>query len=581
MAGYKNYQVKNIKHEKQTSRTDIYDSEFTSFVKGSEKVKTGIDANLNKYVDMISYFKFYPDAFFDFVGRSKEGKPFRLDMDQRVILRALARFVSVYGVLSRGWAKTTVQVMAMFHACIFYPGKQIALVAQNKEASAASMKDKVIDLLREFPILQNEIEGKANMSKDEAEITFRNGSRITILPQNQSAKGKRRHTIYIDESALLQDQIFSDCLEPIVIIPRRPLGSDKPDPYELNHNISFFSTAGFRSSTEFQRNLSMLEDMEDLKGKLVIGASWELACAFGRGETRSQMLTKKETFPPLYWQMNYASNWSGSTDGALVQINKVMDLRTLTEAEFKSDGRSEYIIAMDVARSESTDNNQSSIAVLKLKRAKDDRIQKIQLVNLFNLRNGLTYSAQTAILKKIKNLFNAKIVVVDGNGLGSGVIDECIKDTVDPITNENLGCWKPMNNEKEPESDVYEECLFDLKATGINHDIILAFLNIIDGKKLQLLEQRQNSGYDIDDMDYFKEQIYPFIQTDLLLEEIANLKLQQKNNGKLGIEKNMRKIDKDRFSALAYGLYYIKTFIMDDFSAQNEDEKATDFLLIN
>jgi ribonucleoside-diphosphate reductase alpha chain len=46
----------------------------------------------------------------------------------------------------------------------------------------------------------------------------------------------------------------------------------------------------------------------------------------------------------------------------------------------------------------------------------------------------------------------------------------------------------------------------------------------------------------------------------LLLEEIANLKLKKLSSGKYTTEQVTKKINRDRFSAVAYGLWYIKEF---------------------
>lgn len=561
----------------------MYNSSFNSSVKESDEVQKGFEANLHKWVEFVSYMRFHADAFFDLIAKSKEGKPFRLDLDQRVILRSLSRFISVYGVLPRGFGKSMLQVMAMFHSCIFWPDKQISLVAQNKESSAQIVQEKFNELMREFPILANEIEGKPNFSRDTVEIVFRSGSRITVLPQNQSAKGKRRHSILIDESNLLSNAIFSDAIEPIANVPRRLLGSGEIDPYELNGSITFFTTAGWKNSDEYHRNLKTLEDMENLRGKMVLGASWELACAFGRGETRSQLLSKKDTIPPTYFQNNYESRWCGSSEGALVSINKVMDLRTLAVPELESDKKSEYVLSMDVARSESNSNNQSSIAVLKLKRAKDGRIVKVQLVNLINIPNGLTFSAQTVILKRLKIKYNAIAVAIDANGLGVGLLDECLKDTIDPDTGESIGCWALVNatdfDNKETQFNDAEEILYAIKSQGINHDIIVNFIDIVESGKLQLLEKRQDKYYDNNDTDYVAQNVAPFIQTDFLLEEIANLKLKQLGSGRYTVERVTKRTDKDRFSALSYGLWIIKTEL-DEFNPQMDDS-VTDYLLIN
>ena len=52
----------------------------------------------------------------------------------------------------------------------------------------------------------------------------------------------------------------------------------------------------------------------------------------------------------LFLWTKLSSHWQRASDGALVNISKVMELRTLTQAELKSDGKSEYIISVDVAK---------------------------------------------------------------------------------------------------------------------------------------------------------------------------------------------------------------------------------------
>lgn len=156
-----------------------------------------------------------------------------------------------------------------------------------------------------------------------------------------------------------------------------------------------------------------------------------------------------------------------------------------------------------------------------------------------------------------------------------------LKEQFDPITNESLGCWNTINTEQEPEIPYAEECLYALKSQQINHDIIVNFINYIESEKLKLLEKRQENGFTVGDDDYIKKEVLPFAQVDLLLEEIANLKLvMTERNNKLTVERISRKIDKDRYSALAYGLYYIKLYEENDFILDT-DEDASDYCLIN
>ena len=77
------------------------------------------------------------------------------------------------------------------------------------------------------------------------------------------------------------------------------------DPQELNQQIHFFTTSGFRGSDEYQRSIDMYDNMCELKGQIVLGASWMLPCWYGRGSNKSQILRKKSTSSPIAFAQNY------------------------------------------------------------------------------------------------------------------------------------------------------------------------------------------------------------------------------------------------------------------------------------
>lgn len=485
-----------------------------------------------------------------------------------------------HSYISNGFVShnTFLEIMGLFHTAIFFPHAFVSLTAQTKENASTLLEEKYREIIRFYPEIANEIT-EARFSKDDAEIVFTSGGRIDILANQQSSKGRRRHRLNVEESALLNDSLFSDILEPIVNIPRRT-AAGSVDPEELNGFLGFFTTSGFRNTSEFSRNLTMINQMIELQGRLVLGASWELAAAYGRGETRSQILTKKDNLPPVFFSQNYESRWPGATDGALVNIGDVLKLRTLSRPDLKADGKSEYIIAIDVARSTSKSNNQSSIAILKLKSSKSGRITNVSLCNLINLPNGLTFNAQAAICKQVRAVYKAKVAVIDGNAIGMGLVDELLRETFDPITGESLGCWASINTDHEAEMDDAEQILYVITSQGIQHDIIISFIDFVESGKLRLLEKKPNANYDPNDMDYFNSEVLPYLQTDFLIEEISNLKLKQNTNRKFSLEQVTTRVDKDRFMALAYGLYYIKQY-EDVYAPEKADVNISDFFFIS
>lgn len=455
---------------------------------------------------------------------------------------------------------TYLEFLSMVHTAIFYPDIEVSMTAQTKENAANLIDEKWREVEKHFPMLKKEVVNYQK-SKDSARLLFTSGGSIDTLANQQSTKGARRKRLNIEEAALLNNDLFQDVLEPIVNVPRRTIGKEAVvNPEELNGQINFFTTSWFRGTDEFERNLRMVDDMANLTGSMVLGADWQLAVNYGRGEPKSKILDKKEKLSKVFFDMNYGSLWVGSVDGGLVDINKVMKLRTLPKPDTTPERGYTYITIMDVARSTSDANNKSSIVLLKFKKTKRGTVNSVKVANIISLPNGLNFTAQTVYLKRITNHFKASAAVVDTNGLGAGIKDECLKDTIDPDTGQSLGCWDTINTDDEPDEADAEKLLYALTSQGKNHNIILTFMDFIESEKLQLLDKKSHADYDAEDNEEYETLILPHLQTDRLLEEIANLKLKKNQNGTYSVEQVTKKIDKDRYSALSMGLWYIKEF---------------------
>lgn len=501
-----------------------------------------------------------PDLLLDLLKPEKGG--IKLHLDQRIFLRADIRFMSMYGTFSRGYAKTYNEVLDMVVVAILFPDIELALSAQTKENAADLLKAKWNEITKHYPLLENEIADKPSFSKGNALIVFRNGSTIDAIANAQSTKGQRRRRLRIEEAALLNDALYQDALEPVVEVPRLTIGKlGIVDPMELNQQIHFFTTAGFKGSDEYQRSVQMIDNMENLKGQIVLGSNWQLPCWYGRGSSKSQILQKKRKSSVVAFAQNYEQEWVGCADGALVNINKLMDCRTLTTAVTAQQGEDEYYMGVDVARSQKSSNNQSSVVVGRVKRNSDkSRILSIEIVNIIKIPNILNFTAQAVRIKQIYKRYKAKMVIVDGNGLGAGLIDELLKESTDPITGESLGCWDTVNDDNAPEIPYSPKIVYNLKAQSCQSEIVTTFIDMVDSGKLRLLEKKVDTDFGEDEWDEFDDKVRPFAETDAFIEEAANLKLKHLSNGGVTIEQVVKKVDKDRVSAMIYMLWYVNKF---------------------
>ena len=537
---------------------EIYEAEKQRIIDLSDDSEFG--KNLWNYYQFISWSKWFPDRYIELF-KSKDSN-MQLHFDQRVFMRCDIRFQSMYGTFSRGYAKTYNEVLDDFIVATLTPHITLSVTAQTRENSAALLEDKTNEILMHYPLLENEIEYK-RFSKGDATVKFKNGAMITNLANTQASKGRRRNRIKIEESALLNNVLYEDALEPIVEVPRTTAGSlALVDPEEMNFQIHFFTTSGYRGTDEYNRSVRMVNGMRDLSGDVVLGSSWLLPCYYGRGSTKSQILKKKRRSNPIFFAQNYEQKWVGCADGALVDINKLMATRILEEPIheiMKND--EEFLISVDVARSENTSNNQSAIIVLKIIRNPiNKRITEIQVINILGVTNRMNFANQACLIKKLKKLYKAKYVICDGNGIGAGLIDELLRDSYDPITGDYLGCFDTLNTDNKPQSNNADKCLFDMKAQSYQTKVISHFINSIDGGLLKLLIRKQEQDFNDKERECYDKNVLPFVNTELLFMEISNLKLKVLSGNNLTVEKVVRKIDKDKFSALSYGIFYVLEF---------------------
>lgn len=262
----------------------------------------------------------------------------------------------------------------------------------------------------------------------------------------------------------------------------------------------------------------------------------------------------------------------------MVNISKLLNIRTIDKPELvcPKDKRgnfelNEYIFGVDVARSNSQSNNKTAIVVLKIIRNKSGTIRQIQLVNIVEPPNGLSFKEQSLVVKRMFyayggnsdiNKSRVKAIVVDGNVIGKGLIDRLLEDLTDPDTNEELGCFDTINTDQKPDATPAIEIVYDLTAQGINGEIIRTFIDYVETEKLKLLKINDEiKGKSVQsDSEGSMEEDRARIHTQFLIDEISNLKLESTQKS-ITVKQVLKKIDKDRYSALAYALYYIFLFL--------------------
>lgn len=100
MPSFSNFQSDNAKYSNKNNRS-IYNPEFNSTIESAGKEESNqLRSNIEKYIDFISWCRWYPDLFLDLIKPQNGG--IQLHSDQRTFMRIAIRFLSMYGVYPRG-----------------------------------------------------------------------------------------------------------------------------------------------------------------------------------------------------------------------------------------------------------------------------------------------------------------------------------------------------------------------------------------------------------------------------------------------------------------------------------------------
>lgn len=531
----------------------------------------------------IGFWREYPDLFVDFMVRGtrtevKEGE-FHFYFYQRVFLRSVMRHQYVYAVFPRAYSKSFLSVMALMIRCILYPRANLFVTSGGKEQAAGILKDKVNEICTLIPAFDREIDrrrGKTLEGKDYCKYVFKSGSTLDNIAARESSRGKRRHGGLIEECVGVDDQILREVIIPTMAISRRCMDGSTHSEETLNKSQVFVTTAGYKGTYSYERLIGFLVRMITQPQRcMVMGGTWRIPVAVGlQSKTFIQDQKDEGTFNEASFEREYESRWTGDVEDAFFNAEMFNRGRILKQPEYEASGRSSknqyYILSVDVGRK----GCDTVVCVFKVTPQPQGPSLK-SLVNIYTISDE-HFGDQALQLKKLFYKYKARRIVIDGNGLGIGLIDYMVKPSIDPDTNETYSDFGVYGGTQDDAVDAYkkyrtsdceENAIYIMKANApINTEAHAnAQVNLSSGKVKMLIDERDAKqkllGTKVgQNMKPEERSIYlkPFTLTSILKEEMMNLR--EENEGTNIILKQANKgIKKDKFSAFEYGLYYIKT----------------------
>ena len=543
----------------------------------------------------IAFWREYPDLFVDFLTEKNNPENFHLFYYQRVFLRAAMRYKYTYAVFPRAYSKSFLAALILILRCILYPGAKLFVTSGGKEQASSILKAKVQELCHLIPALYQEIDwrrGKTMEGKDYVRYVFKNGSVLDNIAARETSRGQRRHGGLMEECVGIDGTILNEVIIPTMNVSRRGAWGDKDDAEVLNKSQIYVTTAGWKNTFAYDKLIQLLV-WEIIKPDraMIMGGTWRIPVLMGLlDKTFIRDLKMDGTFNESSFDREYESVWSGTIEDAFFNAEQFDHNRILKQPEYEFSGRSTknayYVLACDVGRK----GCDTVVCVFKVT-PQTSGLALISLVNIYTM-SDTHFEDQAIKLKKLYYKYKAKKLVIDGNGLGIGLVDYMVKGQTDPDTGDVIPDFGVDNDDdgeyKKYRTQICEEnALWIIKANApINTEAHAnAQSQMASGHVKMLIDERvakvklmgTKRGQDMKPEER-AEYLKPFTLTSILKEEMMNLR--EENEGVNIILKQANKgIKKDKFSAFEYGLYYIK--LEEDKKRKKRKKRFSDMLFMN
>lgn len=554
-----------------------------------------IEPEMRKY---IAFWREYPDMFIDFLQTGENGEipqdGLKFYFYQRVFLRACLRQKYTFFVFPRAYSKSFLTVLSLMIKCILYPGSKLFVTSGGKEQAAGIIKEKVDELCTLVPGLTREINwkpGKTREGKDYVIYVFKNGSYFDNVAAAEKSRGKRRHGGSLEEAVLIDGDILSSVIIPMMNVSRQAMDGTKHDEEPLNKCQTWVTTAGYKNTFSYAKLIQYLVwSITEPDKAFVMGGTWRIPVLMGL-QDRSFLNDQKkdETYDEATFEREYESLWTGTVEGAFFNGDHFDRGRIIQKPEYEYSGRtsekSYYILAADVGRIKCD----TVVTVFKVK-PQEVGAPVVSLVNIYTLHDENLLD-QAVVLKRLFYKYHARKVVIDGNGLGHGLIDAMVKSQDDPETGENYPDFG-IENDKDGEYKKYQtkrtefDAIYNLKANAeLNSECYSNVVTQLGAGKIKFLIDERTAKQKLlgtmlgKNMTPEQRNIYlrPYQLTSILKDEMLNMR-EESPGQNIVLKPANKNIPHDKFSSFIYGLWYIRET---ESKKKKRKFNAADWMLMN
>lgn len=486
-------------------------------------------------------------------------------------------------IAARGQGKSFLIAIFCVVRCILYPGTRICLASRARK-QATEILEKVKTIL--MPSSENlciEIKD-VTINQAASHIEFHNGSKIVVITANDNARSNRANILVVDEFRLVDLDIINKVLRKFLTAPRQPKYLNKPEYAHLveRNKEMYLSSAWFQSHWSFSKLKSYAANLiDDARKYFVCGLPYQLSIKENllmREQIEDEM--SESDFTELGFMIEMGCIWFSDNDGSFYSYDNISKTRKIKYPSYPSsianklgDKRikimpisenEKRILSVDIAlmSSKSKKNDASSIFINQLTQVQNHSDRFVNNIIYTENHEGLLTDQLALIVRRLFHDFECTDLVVDGKGIGFGVLEALLKDIYDPDTGETYAALSCCNND-----EIAERCLvpnapkviwaINNQTTKFNSDCAIQLREVFKQGKIRLLvsefsadeELHELKGYSTLSIEDKVKFLSPYAHTGLLVNELISLVYEAKD----GIVKVKERTGerKDRYSSLS------------------------------
>ena len=561
----------------------IYSTEFKN---SAYVTKDRINKNIEQYAELLNTYMMYPDIFIDMI--TPRNSKFSLFFEQRMVLRAMARYRQSYFTFTRAFSKSFLAFLSRYITCMFIPRHHGFVVAGSKKQAAQIAKEKVIDdLWVKFPFLANEMQKfrRANKLKtpfkesgDTVEFYFPNGSIFDVV--GGKMRGGRRNSGIFEEVIDQDPDYINETIIPLLNTIRRDR-QGRVNPKEPQGQKIYVTTAGYQGTFAYDKLVeTMCLSILQPDKYVVMGGSYKIPVMHGLlSEDTMREILSSPSYRGDQVDREYRSIWSGSIAGAAFDAGEIANCRTKKRAEYKiaqdvEDGNTTdfYVISCDIAK-----DGGANTAVIVARVSIGEYMFGYKFVNLFTI-DSPDYEVVANTLKQTAAQYNARMLIYDANGVGASMREWLNKETrsKDGFPVNGLGIINPPSSSEDSVikyKDKTRNICYEIKTGGNKaSEVHRTFFSKVSTGSVRFLIRSAEALAMYEKNDNFmraskakKDRIMrPYYYTDQMETEMKNLDIQDTGdrvNNTIIIERRNKNIQKDFFSAAEYLVYGVQQYL--------------------